>query len=58
MSATVSKIATMPAVSVIDAFTDGSLLGGSFGGDTREAWRAILSGAFAWLLTGHRPRSC
>lgn len=46
MSAVAAEVAA-PAVTVVDAFTDDNLLGASFGGETREAWRAILSGAFA-----------
>ncbi len=53
MTAAVAKAST---VSVIDAFTDAQLLGNSFAGDTREAWRAILSAAFGLNLTTPRAR--
>jgi len=46
--------ADTPIVSIVDAFTDDNLLGGSFGSDTREAWRAILSGAFALPMNNER----
>ena len=42
------------SVSVVDAFTDPNLLGRSFGEDTREAWRAVLSGAFALPMSADR----
>lgn len=53
MSAAVAEADVLP-VSIIDAFSDRNLMGASFGGDTREAWRAILSGAFAVPMAGKR----
>lgn len=41
-------------MNIVEAFTDENLLGASFGGDTREAWRAILSGAFALPMERRR----
>ncbi|WP_421621334.1 hypothetical protein [Alkalilimnicola ehrlichii] len=39
---------------IVEAFTDPQLLGQSFGEDTREAWRAVLSGAFALPMDNDR----
>ncbi|WP_421621724.1 hypothetical protein [Alkalilimnicola ehrlichii] len=39
---------------IVEAFTDPQLLGQSFGEDTREAWRAVLSGAFALPMDDDR----
>lgn len=44
----------MGDINVIDAFTDPQLLGASFGDDSREAWRVVLSGAFALPMDRQR----
>jgi len=43
-------------MNIIEAFTDPNLMGGSFYHDTREAWRAVLSGAFALPMDKDRER--
>ncbi|WP_204353754.1 hypothetical protein [Salinisphaera orenii] len=53
MSAATAK-ADAPAVSIVDAFADPNLMGESFGSETREAWRAVLSGAFALPMGNDR----
>lgn len=48
-------LSTVPrSLSILDAFSDPQLLGNSFGGDSREAWRAVLSGAFGLPMDAER----
>ncbi|MCC5982707.1 MAG: hypothetical protein JJU26_13420 [Oceanicaulis sp.] len=41
---------------ILDAFDDANLLGGSFPGDTRQAWRAVLAGAWALPMDRNQQR--
>lgn len=41
-------------MTILDAMSDSQLMGGSFSGDSWEAWRAVLSGAFGLPMTGKR----
>lgn len=46
-----SVAAAKLAVTILDAFQDHQLLGQSFAGESREAWRAVLAAAFGLRLT-------